>query len=58
MMKMRELEKFEISVLNLCKDDKLREKLRNKMLKSKEPTDPFQLKKIENKIEKANKKIS
>ncbi|EQB69798.1 MAG: hypothetical protein AMDU5_GPLC00001G0016 [Thermoplasmatales archaeon Gpl] len=57
-MKMRELEKFEISVLNLCKDDKLREKLRNKMLKSKEPTDPFQLKKIENKIEKANKKIS
>jgi hypothetical protein len=58
MMKMRELEKFEISVLNLCKDDKLREKLRNKMLKSKQPTDPFQLKKIENKIEKANKKIS
>jgi hypothetical protein len=58
MIKMRELEKFEISVLNLCKDDKLREKLRNKMLKSKEPTDPFQLKKIENKIEKANKKIS
>ena len=55
---MRELEKFEISVLNLCKDDKLREKLRNKMLKSKEPTNPFQLKKIENKIEKANKKIS
>ncbi|MCL6014614.1 MAG: hypothetical protein M1323_03190 [Candidatus Thermoplasmatota archaeon] len=58
MIKMRELEKFEISVLNLCKDDKLREKLRNKMLKSKQPTDPFQLKKIENKIEKANKKIS
>ena len=33
-------------------------KQRNKMLKSKQPTDPFQLKKIENKIEKANKKIS
>ncbi|MHB1440300.1 MAG: hypothetical protein ACYCWK_06185 [Cuniculiplasma sp.] len=55
---MRELEKFEVNVLELCKDKKLKEKLRNKMMKSKEPIDAFQLKKIESKIEKTNKKFS
>ncbi|MHB1623281.1 MAG: hypothetical protein ACYCSO_09095 [Cuniculiplasma sp.] len=57
-MGMRELEKFEVNVLELCKDKKLKEKLRNKMMKSKEPIDAFQLKKIESKIEKTNKKFS
>lgn len=55
---MRELEKFEISLLDMCKDQKLREKIKNKMLKRREPTNAFQLKTIEEKIEKSNKKIA
>ncbi|MGP6220812.1 hypothetical protein [Caldiplasma sukawensis] len=55
---MRELEKFEESALALCKDVKLREKLKKKLQKRNSPLDPFELKKIEEKIEKANKKIN
>lgn len=54
---MRELEKFEIGVLDLCKDPKLREKLKGKMESKSKPLDSFELKKIEYKIEKANKKL-
>lgn len=55
---MRELEKFEENALALCKDEQLREKLRKKLQKRSSPVDPFELKKIEEKIEKANKKIN
>ncbi len=55
---MRELEKFEIGVLELCKDQKLKEKLKGKMESRSKPLDPFELKKIEYKIEKANKKLA
>lgn len=54
---MRELEKFEIGVLELCKDPKLKEKLKAKMEARTRPLDPFELKKMEYKIEKANKRI-
>ncbi len=55
---MRELEKFEVGVLDLCKDPKLKEKLQKKMESRGKPLDPFELKKIEYKIEKSNKKLA
>jgi hypothetical protein len=54
---LRELEKFETNVLELCKDEKLKQKLKKHMEGMSKPIDAFQLKKIESKIEKANKKL-
>ena len=51
---MRELEKYEIGVLNLCKDSVIKEKLRKKLEKRSKPLDPYELKKLETKIEKIN----
>ncbi len=55
---MRELEKFEINALELCKDEKFKEKMKIKLQKRGTPLDPYELKKLENKIEKINKKIN
>ncbi len=55
---MRELEKFEIGVLDLCKDEKLKKKLRKKLENKSTAIDPFELKKIEEKIRKANQKMT
>ena len=51
---MRELEKYELGVLNLCRDEAKREKLRKKLEKRSKPLDPYELKKLESKIEKIN----
>ena len=51
---MRELEKYELGVLNLCRDETQREKLRKKLEKRSKPLDPYELKKLESKIEKIN----
>ena len=51
---MRELEKYELGVLNLCRDEPQREKLRKKLEKRSKPLDPYELKKLESKIEKIN----
>ena len=51
---MRELEKYEIGVLNLCRDKVMREKLKKKLEKRSRPLDPYELKKLESRIEKIN----
>ncbi|MGP6206455.1 hypothetical protein ACNF42_00245 [Cuniculiplasma sp. SKW3] len=55
---MRELEKFEINALELCKDEAFKEKMKIKLQKKSKPIDPYELKKLENKIEKINKKYN
>ncbi len=55
---MRDLEKFEINALELCKDEKFKEKMKTRLQKRSSPLDPYGLKKLENKIEKINKKIN
>ncbi|MCL4350938.1 MAG: hypothetical protein M1414_05765 [Candidatus Thermoplasmatota archaeon] len=53
---MRELEKYETGVLELCKNSAMKEKIRKKLEKRAKPLDPYELRKLETKIEKINGK--
>ena len=50
MAKLRELQKFELNALDICKDEEYREKLKKWVQKQKEPLDLYKLKKLKDKI--------
>ena len=58
MAELRNLEKFEENAIAMCKDQGHREKLTFKTRKRKSPLDVYDLKKLKDKIEKINKKLS
>lgn len=58
MAKLRDLEKFELNALDLCKDEQYREKLKKWVQKKKEPLDNFDLKKLKDKIDGHARKMN
>ncbi|EQB67269.1 MAG: hypothetical protein AAE985_01145 [Thermoplasmataceae archaeon] len=58
MAELRNLEKFEENAIAMCKDQGQREKLTLKTRKRKSPLDAYDLKKLKDKIEKINRKLS
>lgn len=50
MANQRELQKFELNALDICKDEEYREKLKKWVQKQKEPLDLYKLKKLKDKI--------
>lgn len=58
MAQLRNLEKFEINALDMCKDPEFREKLKVWVQKKKEPLDAYGLKKLKDKIEKHHRKLA
>ena len=58
MAELRNLEKFEENAIAMCKDQVQREKLTLKTRKRKSPLDAYDLKKLKDKIEKINRKLS
>jgi hypothetical protein len=58
MAELRNLEKFEENAIAMCKDQGQREKLTLKTRKKKAPLDVYDLKKLKDKIERINKKLS
>jgi hypothetical protein len=58
MAELRNLEKFEENAIAMCKDQTQREKLTLKTRKKKSPLDVYDLKKLKDKIEKMNRKLS
>ncbi|MEM0158460.1 MAG: hypothetical protein QXV22_03050 [Thermoplasmataceae archaeon] len=58
MAQLRNLEKFEINALDMCKDSEYREKLKAWVQKKKEPLDAYGLKKLKDKIEKHQRKVN
>ena len=55
---LRNLEKFEMNALDICKDEKFKEKLKVWVQKKKEPLDNYGLKKLKDKIEKHQRKMA
>jgi hypothetical protein len=58
MARLRELQKFELNALDVCKDDQFREKLKKWVQKQKEPLDLYGLKKLKDKISAHERKVS
>jgi hypothetical protein len=58
MAQMRDLEKFELNALDMCLDSEYREKLKQWVQKKKEPLDAYGLKKLKDKIQKHQRKVS
>lgn len=58
MASLRNLEKFELNALEVCKDPEYKEKLKVWVQKKKAPMDEYDLKKLKDKIDKHARKTA